>query len=103
VYRDYDNAYGTPITIYREPDEIRSDIVRVKDAIREINSRLNVREIMFEMINKEEKLSPEEIVNLLEDMLSEAESALARLSELRDELSLLEEELYEVKCEIKGL
>ena len=101
MYRSYDNAFGTPPRIYRTPDEIRRDIKGVRGAINEMNSRLNIRELLFEIITDEETIPPEEVVQTLESLLAEAEDALSKLRELRAELSLLEEELYEVRCEIE--
>ena len=102
MYRSYDNTFGMPPRIYRTPGEIRQDIRQLRSAINEINSRLNIRELLLEIITDEEKISPENVVQTLEAMLYEAEEALSKLKELRGELSLLEEELYEVRCEIEG-
>ncbi len=101
MYRGCDNLFGLPPRIYREPDEIRLDIYEVRLAIEKINARLNIRGLMLEIITDEEKLSPSEVVTSLETMLAEAEDALSELNELRLELSRLEEELYDVKCEMQ--
>lgn len=100
MYRSYDDEFGLPPRIYRDPDEIRLDILEARLAIEKINSRLNIRNLTFEMISEEDKLSPAELVSTLEDMVSEAEEALAELKKLNSELTLLEKELSEVKCEI---
>ena len=98
MYRSYDNVYGLPPRIYREPDEIRLDIYEVRRSIEKINSRLNIRGLMLEIISDGEKLSPRDVVSTLESMLCEAEEALSELNELKRELSDLERELNEVKC-----
>ena len=98
MYRGYDSEFGVPPIIYREPNEIRRDINRVKASIDEINSRLNIRGLVLSLINGSENIPPEKTVPLLEEMLSEAELALSKLKELKDELSNLKEELYEVRC-----
>ena len=100
MYRGYDDEFGLGPRIYRSPDEIRNDIERVKYEIENINCGINIRELMLEMLSNEENLSPDNIISELESLVSAAEEALAELSNLNEELSLLEEELYEVKCEI---
>lgn len=100
MYRSSDTVFGLPARIYREPDEIRLDIYEVKRSIEKINSRLNIRGLMLDMVTEEE-LSPSEVVTALESMLAEAEDALFQLKELKRELAVLEEELYEVKCELQ--
>ena len=100
MYRGYDNEFGLAPRIYRTPEEIRRDISEAKRAIEKINLGLNIRSLMLEMLSDDENLAPGEAVRGLENILSEAEEALYELSKLNDELSLLEEELYEVKCEI---
>ncbi len=101
MYRGYDNECGLPPRIYRSPSDVRRDINEVRSAIDKINSKLNIRGLLLEMITDEEKLSPKDVIPTLEAMLKEAEDALSRLDELRCELALLEEELYEIKCEMR--
>ncbi len=100
MYRGYDDEFGQAPRIYRSPEEIRLDIYEAKLAIEKINDRLNIRSLMFEMLSNEEDLPPSKLVSALENMLSEAEEALRELTNLNEELSMLEAELYEVKCEI---
>ena len=101
MYRGYDNECGLPPRIYRAPEEIGRDMRRLKAAISEINSKLNIRSLLLDIISEEAETSPEGVVLTLENMLAEAEEALSRLRELRFELSLLEEELHEVRCEMR--
>ena len=100
MYRGYDDEFGRAPTIYRTPDEIRLDIEEARYEIERINSGINIRELILEMLSDDEKFSPASIVSELENLLSAAEEALAELSNLNEELTMLEEELYEVKCEI---
>ena len=101
VYRSYDNVFGLPPRIYRTPDEIRLDIYEVRQEIEKINSRLNIRGLMLEIISEEAKLSPKDVVSTLETMLAEAEEALSELNGLKEELLDLEKELKEVKCAMR--
>ena len=101
VYRGCDDTLGLPPRIYRMPEEIREDIRELRLKIAEINSRLNIRELLLELVTVGENIAPEDVVPALENMLAEAEEALSRLKELRAELSVLEAELYEVKCEMQ--
>ena len=100
MYRGIDSEFGQAPRIYRMPEEIRLDICEVKRAIEKINLGLNIRSLMMEMLSEDEDLTPGEAVRGLENILSAAEEAYCELSKLSEELSLLEEELYEVKCEI---
>jgi predicted nuclease with TOPRIM domain len=101
MYRGYDSECGLPPRIYRSPDDVRRDIAEVRRSIDRINSRLNIRGLLLEFIADDKDISPKEVVSTLETLLSEAENALLKLKELRVELSLLEEELYEIKCEMQ--
>ena len=101
MYRSYDNVFGLPPRIYRTPDEIRLDIYEVRQEIEKINSRLNIRGLMLEIISEEAKLSPKDVVSTLETMLAEAEEALSELNGLKEELLDLEKELKEVKCAMR--
>ena len=100
MYRGYDSEFGLAPRIYRTPEEIRLDICEAKRAIEKINLGLNIRSLMMEMLSADENLAPEAAIPALENIISEAEEALFELSRLHEDLSLLEEELYEVKCEI---
>jgi hypothetical protein len=75
-------------------------MARVSASINEINSRLNIRSLLLDIISEEES-RPEKVIPSLENALAEAEEALAELSLLKGELSELEAELYELKCEMR--
>ena len=100
MYRGIDTLMGLGARIYRMPEEIKRDISELKNKIEEINSRLNIRALVLDFLSDGESSPPEKLVPALESMLAEAEEALTKLKVLREELSDLEEELYEVKCEI---
>lgn len=98
MYRSYDTVNGIPPRIYRTPGEIRQDISEISEKIEQTNDMLNIRALLVDMLMSERSDSPEKLIPDLEEAISEAREALARLGALKDTLSLLEEELGEVKC-----
>ena len=91
---------GLPPRIYRSPQEIRSDIRDISSKIRESSEMLNIRSLLTELLMSERSDSPERLIPELEGTIEEASLALARMRELSEELSLLEEELSEVRWQI---
>lgn len=98
MYKGYDMANGLPPRIYRHPDEIRSDILRITDKIRETNSMLNIRSLLIDIIADRREKTCEGLISDLEEALHEAKVALVGLRALEEELSQLREELEEAKC-----
>ena len=100
MYRSYDMENGLPPRIYRGVDEIRRDISRIKERIEQTNSMLNIRSLLLDMLIGDKEVPPEELIPELEVAIEDAKEALLSLTEFKDELSALEEELYETKCMI---
>ena len=98
LQRDYTN--GLPTRIYRNPAQIKRDIGRISESIKETNEMLNIRSLVTEILNDERLGSPENLIPALLETVNEAEKALTMMRELENELSLLKEELYEVKMRI---
>ena len=98
MYRSSNADFGLPPRLYRTTEEIRCDISSLKSKIKEVNDRLNIRNFLVDLIADAEEREPEIAVRFLEDALTEAEEALVQLSEFKEELLLLEDELYEVRC-----
>ena len=90
-----------PLFFYRSPDAIREDISKIRDRIGEVKRAFSIREMLLGMISDGKDRGPKELLYDLEALLSEAEAAYMKLSELREELTFLEEELSLVKCKIK--
>lgn len=86
--------------LYRDTESIREDISEIRHKIGEVKRSFSIREILLDMLSDEKKRRPSEWIYDLEALLSEAETAYRRLSELREELVYLEEELKEAKCRI---
>ena len=97
MYRSYDDLNGMPPMIYRSPAMIKQDMREIKIKIDKVNSMLNIRELLLNILT-EQKGSSKEVVTDLINILAEAREALSELSELEEELSELEEELMEVQC-----
>ena len=97
MYKRADVENGIPARIYRNPKEIKRDISDISFRIKEINSMLNIRDMLLDILIKDEENTPEKLVVELEEALSFAKVAMDELTELEEELSELEEELSEVK------
>ena len=88
-----DEKDGAPVRIYRSPLEIRQDIEVIKQNISETNARLDLRELLVDMLSEGREKDPGELVLQLEEAAGEARAALELLLRLGDELDMLEEEL----------
>ena len=101
MYRTYDSTCGLPPRIYRLPAEIKRDIQDIRRRIEETSDMINVRSLLIDLLVGERGDEPEKLIPELYEAIAEASGALSRLSDLKEELSLLEEELGEVKCMLK--
>lgn len=88
------NAYeGEGGHIYRSLSEIREDIGEVKAAISEINSMLNIRDMLIDMLTEAAADDPDEWLPELCELVDGAREGLLQLSELEDTLC-------ELRCEL---
>ena len=99
MYRECSITAGTPERVYRGLGEIRDDIKRIAERIKETNRRLNLRSILLDIVDVERAAgdNPAIWIPELTDAIDEARSAYESLSELREELSCLREELREAR------
>lgn len=97
----YDYVNGYPPRIYREPAEIRRDIARITQMIDETSAMLNIRALLIDILSHDRADKPESLIPDLELAIEDAKEALSRMNSLKEELSLLEEELEEVKWILK--
>ena len=103
MYRVNSFYSGESPRIYRNTGEIRKDIKRISDEIRESNERLNLRALLLDLVDecRGEELKPAMWIPELSAALDEAREAYARLSTLYDELEILHEDLRETRCALK--
>lgn len=101
MFRKYDLANGLPIRIYREPAEIKRDIMKISSRIEEMRDMINIRSLIMDILVSERAEKPEELIPELTDAIGEAERSLKIFKELSEELTSLKEELYETRCQIK--
>lgn len=94
---EFEYPYGG--TLYRTPSEVRADIRRIAEAIREADSRLNIRDMVVETLCTVGG-EPRRLIPSLEALLAEASEALETLGELEEKLDELREELEESRCHI---
>ena len=97
MYRTFDTDNGTPPRIYRTPAEIKADIRKISERIKETSSMLNIREMLVDILVSEHANSPDKLIPELEEAIAEARWALDSLKNLKEELDMLEDELKEVK------
>lgn len=90
-----------PDFLYRSADSIREDISLIREKIGEVKRSFSIRELLLGMLSEARERKPLEWIYDLEALLGEAEIAYSKLSQLREELNFLEEELGEAKCRIR--
>ena len=90
---------GEPARIYRTTTEIRRDMERISDKIKEANDRLSVRSILLDLVDatRDEGDNPAYWIPELTAALEEARAAYESLCEFKDELSALYEEMRETR------
>ena len=93
MYKTYDDVNGYPPRLYRSHEEIKNDISAVKLRICEINSMLNIRELLSDAFDEEKISTLPERAESIGELLKFAEEALGELSELSKTLDELREEL----------
>lgn len=91
----FDSSDGLPSAIYRRHEEILSDISRIKESIREVNERVNLRSLVLDM------LSDERMEDDPEYFAAELEQAIREANEAKERLLLLEDELHELMIELR--
>ena len=97
MYRGCDMINGTGPTVFRTPDEIRDDILYIKQKIEETRSALNLRELVTSILADERETDSKRLIGTLSDVVDGAKAALAELRALEEELYELESELKEVR------
>ena len=98
MYKTADLSTGLPPTLYRTTCEIKRDIVLIKEKIKNINERLNLRTLLMDILSDERTVcEPEYWIPELSVALKEASDAKERLLGLEEELTALQEELKETK------
>ena len=93
-----DVSAGLPITLYRTATEIRRDIALIKEKIKAINDKLNLRALLMDILSDERTVTePGYWIPELTAALREASDAEERLLGLEAELNDLHEELRQTK------
>ena len=93
MYMRYDGRRDLPGRIYRSTSEICEDIQRIKEKIKEISERVNIRALLLDILTDERELQPGNMLRELRLALEEAEDALSSLKKFEEELLALESEL----------
>ena len=85
--------------LYRTPGEIRTDIRRIAEQIREADRKLNIRDMVVETLCTTGG-EPKRLIASLEELVEESRAALEHLGELETKLDELRAELEESRCRI---
>lgn len=94
-YGDYENGEAT--RLYRNPAEIRQDMDRINSEIKRTGAMFNIRNMLIELLLRSEGEEDEKTLGELEILCEEARDALSELTELKNSLTDLCEELYETR------
>ena len=90
------NTYGgMPLTLYRTPSEVKGDISAIKEKIKEINERMNMRTLLMDVLSDEKTVANPDF------WIPELTEALAVVLESQLKLIALEEELTELYEELR--
>lgn len=94
---------GEPARIYRTTAEIRRDMERISNKIKEANERLSLRSILLDLVDatRDEGEDPAYWIPELTAALNEARVAYESLCEFKDELSELYDEMRETRWAIR--
>ncbi len=98
MYIGCDRENGLPPRIYRGLSEIRRDILDISEKIEETKEMLNIRALLLDILINDKNNSAKSLIMELESTIAEAKEAFEELGKFNEELSMLEEELYETKC-----
>ena len=98
MYRTCENALYAYQGLYRSAGEIRRDIRAITGKIEETVSMLNVRSLLLDILAGERAHDPGQLIPDVEEAIADAGTALESFKALKEELSLLEEELLEARC-----
>ena len=96
-FRNYSSYEGEPARIYRSPERIREDICEIKAKIESVDSMLNIRTVLTDVIDEYAMGEPERWIPALSDIVADAEETLYKLKRLRESLDALFEELEDTK------
>lgn len=87
---------GITTAPYRSTGELRADMRRISEEIREAEERMNVRELTVSDVCESE--NPRQLVPMLKRMIAEANEARGRLVLLEEDLNALCREWEESRC-----
>lgn len=83
-----------------DPTTCRLEMRKLLSSIEALEHRINVRDLIVEALYKNEGKRPQELIEELHTILEDTERALQELEEIRENLSLLGEELSEMRTVI---
>jgi hypothetical protein len=81
----------------RMPSDVRAEIDRVNERIAELGRKIDIREMLGEMLAAAENEAADQFLLELEEMIGSARESLAELERLKASLEMLASELEESK------
>lgn len=102
IFARADTYNGLPDRLYRLPEEINRDIKKIKEKIELTGERINVPNVISEILKEAKEREPESFIRELENLVADALDALFELQKLSDSLEILEDELKEVTWILEG-
>ena len=97
-YGEYES--GEVTRLYRDPSEIRRDMDKINSEIKRASAMFNIRNMLIELLLRSEGEDDEKTIGELELLCEEAREALAELTDLKNSLNDLCEELEETRWEM---
>lgn len=96
-----DSYEGMPARLYRAPEEIRRDIRRITEKIKEADEMLSVRSILLDLVSECLVSDPHKWIPELRETALLADESLRAMKRLCESLGYLEEELEDTLCALK--
>ena len=97
MYRGTNDYEGEPVMLYRTPAEIKSDIRDISIRIKEVESLLNIRSLLMDMLTSAAQREPRKWIPEIEEVVREAAQTLDELRRLKESLDELYEEWREAR------
>ena len=94
-YTQRGSIEADPDSLYRSPYEIRRDISRINEKIRETDGKINIRILLTDLLSRCSEDGADDYIPSLEGAILEADSVIDGLKELKGWLGELKRELEE--------
>ena len=97
MFRPCSITQGEAARLYRSPADIRRDMSEISARIKSASDMLNTRSMLMDIIEQSKGKSLERFLIELEDMIGGTRDSLRELSDMRDMLCDLAQELEDAR------